>query len=194
MANTNTPEENRTVKPIGVTVEKRNLSTRFADLFLADNIDSIKKYIFENILVPNLKRFFADSAHGAVDAFFYKKQGQSTYNANVPWSTGTSFVNNYGAYYTGNAAPVPQNNPNDIYQYKYLGWATKDLADKALATLRGEIAQYNAVSINTYLALMSRTGPLNGWNYGWRELGSSVQPYSSGGWWFISFPDPVKIK
>jgi len=190
----NTPEENRTLAPIGYTVEKKSLSTKFAELFLADSIDSIKKYVLTNILIPNLKRFFADSAHGAVDAFFYKKSGQGTYNGNVPWSTGTSFANNYSAYYSGGVSYVPQNNPNDIYEYKSLGWTNKDLADRALATLRGEIAQYGTVSINTYLALMSRTGPLNGWNYGWRNLGNEVDVFSSGGYWFINFPEPEKIK
>lgn len=188
-----TPEQNvnRSLNPIGHTVEKKTVADKFQQLFLADTVGAIKTHIFEKIIVPNLVRFVADTMHGAVDAFFYKRNGQTPFGGYTSWNSGANFANNYGSYF--NTGQMPNTNPNDIFMYKTLGWATNDLALTALGKLKGEIAQYGAVSINTYLSLMDRTGPINGWNYGWRDL-SQTGTYASGGWWFINFPEPQKIK
>lgn len=187
-----TPEQNvnRSLNPIGHTVEKKTVADKFQQLFLADTVGAIKTHIFEKIIVPNLVRFVADTMHGAVDAFFYKRNGQAPFGGYTSWNSGASFVNNYGSYF--NAGQTVPNN-NDISMYKYLAWPTRELAEQALIRLRGEIVQYQAVSINTYLSLMDRTGPINGWNFGWKNL-DQANVFQSGGMWYISFPEPIKIR
>ena len=181
---------NHKLEPIGYTVEKKSIADKFQSLFLADSISSIKSHIFKKVIVPNLIRFIADTAHASVDAFFYKRDGQNPLGGYSSWTSGSSFINNYSSMFNN---PVINNNPNDIMQYKYLGWPTKEHADTALVKLRGEIVTYGATSINTYMSLMGRTGPITGWNYGWKNL-DAAQPYCSGGAWYISFPEPVKIR
>lgn len=183
----------RTIHPIGQAVEKKPLSAKFSDLFLADSIGVIKTHIVKNILVPNIIRFVADTAHGAIDSFFYKRPGSPTGTGYSTWTPGGSFVNNYGSYFNPNPNMTMAQANDDIYRYKYMGWRTEDQAKRALAELRGDIAQYQKTSVNTYLAMGGITGPLNGWNFGWRNLDTATA-YYSGGYWYINFPEPVSLK
>ena len=184
-------KETHKMEPIGYTVEKKSIADKFQSLFLADSLDAIKRHIFEKVIVPNLIRFVADSFHASIDAFFYKRNGTTPTGGWTSWTSGSSFVNNYNAMYNSGATNLAAN--NDISQYKFLGWPTRELAEQAMVRLRGDIAQYGATSINTYLSLMDRTGPINGWSWGWRNL-DQASTYTSGGLWYISFPEPVKIR
>jgi hypothetical protein len=153
-----------------VRTQKKTKATKLADIFIADDMNSVTKYIFSEVLVPSLKKTLADAVKTGVDKLLY---GDSSADMSAPKVPATRI--SYNGYYGGNQ-PVKSNTmlPNEeTYDYNNIILASRGDAEAVLMGMDDIIAKYEIVSVADLYDLVGITGKYTDYKYGWSDIRSA---------------------
>lgn len=171
------------IKPVvHATVKKKSAITRFSEVFLADDLNSVVQNLVSEVLIPAIKRTASELIKNGSDMLIW---GESRKTANTPFASRVS--------YTDYFQPNRQSSVDQKISWDQILFSTRSEAEAVLVVMKDIIDRYGTASIaNLYeLADISTTNyTLN--RYGWKSLDDAfIKPTPSG--YIIKFPRPIQI-
>jgi hypothetical protein len=172
--------------------KKKTEVRKFADVFLSEDIGSVKSYILLDVLVPAIKKLFSDIITNGVDMILYGGTGRSGRN-----SSNASKIS-YQKYYDRDESRKPYNQPQNHrrnnFDYDEIIFETRGDAESVLQALEEVISQYGSASIaDLYdLANMS-TNNYTATKYGWNEIPSTCKPIRIRDGYILKLPRAVPL-
>jgi len=174
------PEKKAEKAVIGpVKTRKKNDIRKLADVFISDDVESVKSYIWMDVLIPAAKKTVSDIVGGvfdiiknSVDVYLYGEDAIRKKSSN---GSRTS----YGKFYDKRDARDERRSPRDAksnarFDYEYLLFDSRGDVEAIIAQMEDVIDQYNLVSVATlYNDILDRSAPYTAENYGWTNVRSA---------------------
>lgn len=163
----NEKKVNPVVDPSQVKTRKKSIGKKFAEVFLSDEVSSVKSYIFYDVVVPAIKDTIADVVKGAIDLLLYgntkQTKKQDSYFGNV----------SYTSYSTiSNKQPKAARLENH-YDYRDIIFNSRSAAEEVLTQMVELISTYRQASVADLYDACNIIGNFTDNKYGWRDLSSA---------------------
>lgn len=168
-----------------VKIKKKSEARKFADIFLPEDISNVKSFIFQDVLIPALKKVISDT----VDTFLYggSRRGGSTSNASKV---------SYSSYYGGDRFDRRDDRPPfDTRRGFDLGdiiLDTRQEANDVLNRMEELIDSYKQVTVGDLYDLLGKSCDYTANNYGWTSVRAAEVIRTRDGY-LIKFPRPMAI-
>ena len=160
------PEKRVEKVTVNAVKTKKNGVRKFTDVFISEDINNVKSYIFTDVLIPAFKKTISDVVTNGIDMILYGGNGRNRGQRNPIGST-VSYV----SYYDRKNSPDPRNTqPKTGFSYDDLVFATRAEADAALDQMEEVIAKYGFVTVNDLYDMVELTAPYTSEKYGWVNL------------------------
>lgn len=175
------PEKKAEKAVIGpVKTRKKTDIRKLADVFISDDVDSVKSYIWMDVLVPAAKKTVSDIVSGVfdiikntVDIYLYGEDAVRKKSSN---GSRTS----YGKFYDKRD---DSRSPRDArysersrarFDYEYLLFDSRGDVESIIAKMEDVIEEYDHISVATlYNDILDRSAPYTAENYGWTNVKSA---------------------
>lgn len=180
-------------------VRKRNSWTRFAETFLGDDIQSIRSYLFYDMLVPGIK----EGILSAIEMLFFgTARGRRTGSCggarrNVDRA---SYMINYGSYSNGSRSRSRDRDDRDLdsrysVSMEDIEFDSRAEAEKVLDALREDIAHYNEATLSAYYQYAGvSSNDYTAGDRGWTNLDMAIRPRRvRGGGYVLDLPRPQQL-
>lgn len=156
------------VKKDGVVSTKKPLSQKFAEMFISDDTDSIKNYIFMDVIVPGIKNTILDvmemAFFGTVSG---KKRGRSSRRDDRT---------DYRSYYGDSSRRDRRDRDNkersrrdDKLDYRNIVLLNREDTEEVVEQLHKRIKKHGAASIADLFDLIGEPSNYNDNNWGWMD-------------------------
>lgn len=168
-----------------VATKKKSGVMKFAELFVPEDVTSVREYVINDILVPAGKKAITD----IVDIFLYGEPGHSKRNT----SSGSRV--SYGRYYEkkdDRPSYGGSTKTRSGYEYDDIVLDNRGEAEGVLMALDDIIAEYGVTSVADLYELVGITENYTDHKYGWTNL-SSAKVVRAGDGYLIKLPKALPI-
>lgn len=156
-----------------VKTKKRNGLRKLTNVFIPEDVDNVKSYIFEDIVAPAVKDIILDAVKAVLGT--NGKNGRKSTASKV----------SYRKYYDS-AEPRRNNynsrNSSSICDYDDIFFDTRSEAENVLGAMDEILATYKIVRVADYFDLAGIDGPWTGNDYGWTDLRMAKIIYTRDGY------------
>lgn len=159
---------------------KKSFGKRLVSLLIPEDISDIKRYIIEDVIIPEIKEIIMSSVETAL--------------------TGSSRRRNSGGktdYTKKYVSPQPkatQQNTDSrtVFRSDDYVFQTRDEAEDVLANLVGAIEEFDSVSVSDFLDSIGKVSVYTDENYGWESLGAAkIKRVREG--YILELPRPISL-
>lgn len=169
-------------------VKKKSDFQKLTEVFLPEDIHSVKDKIVKEIAIPAIKKFISDG----VDMILYGDGG-----GNRKKQKGGSTINYGGFWYSGDSKErdkPARNSGRNIYDFNNLLFETRGDAEMVLDSMQEIISNYESVSVADLYDLADvEIENSSASNYGWYNLQSAKAVGTPDGGYILRLPKPVVI-
>ena len=189
---TKVTEEKRIQKVVkGPVKTKRNDVRKFADIFISEDVASVKNYIFMDVLVPAIKKAIYDIVTNGIDMFLYGGTGKGKSGSNnqkVSYRNYYDQKNNSSSGYRGS-----ENTKNhNAFDYDDIVFSNRGEAEAARQQMQDIVARYGIVTVNDLYEMTPLTAPYTSQKYGWMDV-SNVEVMRVRDGYILKLPRAVPI-
>ena len=164
---------------------KTKKKSKFAEMFLADDVHNLGSYILKDMVIPKAKAFIVDvvdvllnGSSSSRPSFRNTRAGQISY---IDYSSKTR-----------NYSSSSENSTRSGYSYEDIVVSSRAEAEEVLTRLDEAIETYGMVSIADLYDLVGKTSDYTDQKYGWKNLRSAEAVRVSDGWW-IKLPKATTL-
>lgn len=146
--------------------ERKSGVRKLADIFISEDIDSVKSYVLLDVLVPALKKAVSDIVTNGIDMILYGESGRTKNR------TASSKVS-YSRYYDSRDREPESRRINPTYGSDDISVESRGEAEDVLYQLETLISRYGMASIGDLYDLVGITvgsGNYTVENYGWTDI------------------------
>ena len=170
-------------------VKKKSEIRKFTDVFLQEDMDSVKNYIIMDVVIPAIKTAICDVVKNGVDMLLY---GESSIQQRKSPGTKISYRQFYGQNNDRRDISEPRVN-RATYDYNDIIISNdRGEAEKVLATLDELMSAYGIVSVADFYEAVDVTGTYVDNNYGWTDISSARVVRTRDGY-MIKFPKAMPL-
>lgn len=150
----------------GPVKTRKNDARKFAGIFISEDADTVKSYLFMDVFVPALKKLVSDVVRDGIDMLLYGRvQNHKGGGANRI---------QYSKYYTnsdgrGDRFASSGSNSNSRFNYDDLAFTTRGDAEVVLQRMREAVHEYRLISVADMYDLAGYAAPYTSARYGWTE-------------------------
>lgn len=161
-------------------VKRKNDLLKFADIFIQEDIENIKNYIIQDVLIPNIKRTISESINMLLYGEFSVKEKNS--------------VTNYRKFYEKNERKSNVNiaKAKNRYEFNNIIFDTRSDAEEVLSEMRLAIKAYDFVSVFDMYDFSGLQTDHIDTKYGWADLQDAMVTYTMEGY-IIKLPRPLPL-
>ncbi len=174
-----------------VKVKKRSGIKKMADEFIKEDAESVKSYIFMDILLPAMKKAISDVISNGVDMLLYGETRGGRRN-----NSSTSRIS-YRSYYDDrDDRRRDYNRPSRRsggYDFDEFVMERRGDAEAVLDTMVDILDRYGVVRVTDFYELMGERGNYTDNKYGWTDLRNTAVKSVRGGGYIIDLPRPTVI-
>lgn len=183
-------EERKATKVVrgSATIQKKGAISKFASIFIAEDIANVKEFIIKDVLIPTAKKAIDDIFSEGIHMLLYKGEPRRT--------TGRGGVSrvSYGGFYNNQQlkreeTPRTQN----LSDFENILFDNRGDAEAVLTQMDEIVSMYGIVSVADLYDSAGLTCPFTWNNYGWRDIRSATVLSMQGGY-VIKLPRPMPIK
>ena len=150
-----------------VKTKKKSGFRKLVDAFIQEDATTVKNYIWNEVLVPAVKKTFSDTVTNALDMFLWGKNGGRRPRGNAERVS-------YRSYYDRPSSSYRESDRRQrSYDYDDVILDSREEADEVLARMEELLADYKVVSVADFYDLVGITGKTTDNNYGWTDLRSA---------------------
>ena len=171
-------------------IKKKGKTSKFAEMFIAEDVSSVKSYIISDILIPAAQKLFVDTVRDAANMLVYGRtdRGKRT----------SGFRADYVSYnrYSDRRyddRPASDSRARSGYSYDDVILESRGEAEEVLDTMRDAIEEYGMVSVMDLYDLVGITGEYTDNNYGWKNL-RNAEPIRVRDGYMLKMPKAVPLK
>lgn len=161
------PEKKDVKKVISGTakVKKKSALTKFTEVFIPEDIDSVKDYILFDVMIPAAKKFLSDS----VDALLYggTRKSKGGIAGRVSFIDYNKASTRDRDRYSGSSESRGTHSSTDVI------FESRGDAEAVLMAMDELIGVYGVVSIADFNDLCEVSGQYTDNNYGWMNITSA---------------------
>ena len=166
-------EEKRVQKVVKTPVKtKKNDVRKLTDLFISEDVSSVKSYIFMDVLVPAIKKAIYDIVTNGIDMFLYggTGKGKSSSSGNkVSYRNYYEQKNSSSSGYRGSENTKPRNG----FEYDDIIFDNRGEAEAVKQQLQATIGRYGVVTIADLYDMVDLTPPYTSQKYGWMDVSNT---------------------
>ena len=162
--------------------KKKSGFRKIADALIVEDAANVKTYIFNDVVIPSIKKTINDLVTNSLEMFLFGKSGGTK-------TTSASKIS-YRSYYEGKRTPTQDRSTRygDGLDYDDIEFETRGDAESVLSSMYDVIDRYNVVSVGDFYDLANiQTSNYNLNNYGWTNL-NGARVVSTGNGYVIRFP------
>ena len=164
---TNTIPAKKVEKVVKGTVKKKKKSevSKFKDVFISEDANSVKNYIFMDVLVPSIKKALSDIVKDGIDMILYgdKRSGNRSNSSRV----------SYRDYSSGSGRRENNRSTRTNYDFADLVYDTRSEAESVLASMDEIMDTYNVVTVADMYDLSGVTCNYTDNKYGWMNISNA---------------------
>lgn len=151
-----------------VKTKKPSDIKKFTDVFISEDMSSVKSYILVDVLVPAVKKAISDIVTNGIDMLLYGESGRSEKRS-------TASKVSYRSYYDkGNdRRDRVSSRPREGYSYDDIYLDNRGEAEDVLERMEELQSVYGMVSVADLYDLVGITGKYTDNKYGWTDLRSA---------------------
>lgn len=182
------------IKPVvtGKTKRKKNEIRKFTDIFFADDWESIKSYIKDDILIPAAKKACYDVIEGSLSMSLFGGRGGS--NGSRRRDIDKVSYRDYTASSRRDDRRVDTRRTKSVLDYDDILFTSKGDAELVLTSMIDVLDEYETVSVADFYELCKEPDiPNTAHSYGWDNLSKAYVDITRGGY-IIRFPKVRPIK
>ena len=162
------PEEKKKVEKVvtgTVKTKKKTDIRKFTDNFISEDLNTVKSYIFMDVLIPAVKKAISDVVRNGIDMILYGDSAHSKSNS------GASKVS-YRSYYDGakNRRDSESARTRTSYSYDNIIFDNRGEAEDVLARMDELVDTYGNASVADLYDLVGITGNYTDNKYGWTNI------------------------
>ena len=177
------------------SIKRAGVIDKFVSNFVLGDMDSIKTYLVNEILVPRMRDIFNDAWASAGDILF---NGSSGTGKRRSGDRRRSYSSYYASWRDDDRRRDREREADDESRirrdYRSISYETRADAMRVLDVLRDAIDQYKQVSIDdVYDASGISSDNPTYRDYGWKDL-TEAEVLRVNGEYKIDFPKPVRIE
>lgn len=170
-----------------VRSKKKNGIQKFADNFIAEDINNVKSYIFMDVLVPAIKKAFSDVVTNGIDMILYGETGGR--KRNTPGSKVS-----YRSYYDKpNERERSHLRTSNGRSYDDIVLDNRGEAEGVLSKMEELMDVYGVVSVADLYDLVGIDGDYTDNKYGWTDIRSASIVRTRDGGYLIKLPRALPI-
>ena len=177
-----------------VVTKKKGIGEKFSETFLSSDLETVKRSVLFDILIPAAKDTLSDMTKGLIDGLLYgDRRGSRTYR-----DRGSSRVyRSYDSYYDDRPRHRSRDddapfNLSSKPQVDNLIFDTRGDAEEVLSNAIDYIEEYDSITVKELYAYAGKKTDYTKDKYGWYDLSSaSVERIREG--YLLKLPKPVVI-
>lgn len=150
----------------GVKTKKKSELSKVKDVFIAEDIDTIKNYIIMDVLVPAFKKAVSDIVRNGIDMLLYGEVGSEKRSS-------TASKVSYRSYYERNNDRSSGSRVKPTYGYDDIVLESRGEAEEVLDKLEELIETFKIASVADLYDLVGVSCDYTANNYGWTNLRSA---------------------
>lgn len=151
-----------------VKTKKKSEIRKFADVFIAEDVSSVKSYIIGEVLIPAAKKALSDIVTNGIDMILYGSTGVSKRRS------GSGSRASYSSYYDRDRRSDRDDRysrtSRTAYSYDDIILDNRGEAEEVLAGMDALLEQYQLVSVADLNELVGISGNYTDNRYGWTDL------------------------
>ena len=180
-------EKKKVEKVVNGTVKtKPNTARKFTNIFISEDVSSVKSYIFMDVLVPAIKKAVSDIVRDGIDMLLY---GESKGRKN---STNASYVS-YRSYSDRDRRDDRGGSRSRIgYNFDDIILESRGEAEEVLTRMDELIDTYGIVSVADLYDLVGITGNYTDNKYGWTNI-RNAEPVRVRNGYILKLPKALPI-
>lgn len=166
-----TPTKAPTDKKVGKVVSgnvkvKKNEIRKFTDIFIAEDIDTVKDYVVNDLVVPTCKNLFVDLIQNSVEMLVLGgRRGGSGHRTTADRVS----YRDYGSY-SRDDRRVSTGRTRNNFDYEDFEFDYRRDAETVLDQMDDIIRRYGLVRVSDLYDMCDRTAPHTAHNYGWTSM------------------------
>lgn len=145
---------------------KKSSTRKLADVFLSEDVDSVKSYIMTDVVIPNVKKFIDDVVSNAVHMFLYGDTVSTS--RSIP---GSKIA--YDKIGSPSRATVRPTYGPAAYDFDDVVVDTRGEAEAIISQMDDLMETYGMVSVADLLDLCGITSRFTDNKYGWTDIRSA---------------------
>lgn len=165
------PEKNvEKVTTGAVKTKKKSELRKFTDVFISEDVESVKLYILMDVLVPTIKKAVVDIVSDGIQMIMYGEKGG---NANKSTASRVSYRSYYDRQRDDRGSRYSQPRQVGGYNYDDIILETRGEAEEVLSRMDELVETYNMVSVADLCDLVGATCKYTDNKYGWTDIRSA---------------------
>lgn len=156
----NTVEDKNKVDKIVKGKVKTKKKNSILASFINDDLQDIKKYIVEDVLIPTIKKTITDVVKNSIDMFFYGEVSRSRSNSSRI---------SYSSYYDRDRESRSRSRRNSLL-IDDIVLESRAEAEEVLDRLDEMIEEFGMASVLNLYDLIGVTAPFTADKYGWTDI------------------------
>lgn len=171
-------------------VKKKGKSSKFAEMFIAEDVSNVKSYIVSDVLIPAAKKLFVDAIKDAADMLVYGRTDRGKRSSGFR----ADYVS-YNRYSDRRYDDRPSNDSRTRAGYSYddVILETRGEAEEVLDAMNDVIETYGMVSVMDLYDLVGISGQYTDNNYGWKNL-RNAEPVRMRDGYMLKLPRAIPLK
>lgn len=149
------------------TKKKNDNVKKFTDVFISEDIENVKSYIFMDIFVPAIKKAISDIFSNGIDMLLYGDSGKSRKRTPADRVSYRSYDRAY------DRRDYNATRPRTRYSYDEIILDNRGEAQAVLDGMYEVLDMYGRVRVADFYDLVGVTGNPQDNNYGWTSLQSA---------------------
>ena len=174
-----------------VKKKKKNGLSNFIDNFISEDVNSVKDFIFRDVLVPAIRDAIYDVGKGALDMILYGEKGRSS-------SRSTASKVSYRQYYDRGEYNTRSSNRRTQTRLRYddVVYVCEEDVDDVLDEMANIFDMYDSVSIADLCELIGDedvTSDYTDNKYGWTSM-RNIRKVKVRDGWIIEYPKVTPLR
>lgn len=187
----NATPQKRVEKPVASgKLRKKSEISKLSDVFLADDVGNVGRFIVNDVVIPTVKNLFYDIVENSLKMALFGERGRGGRKT----SRNGEFVD-YNRVSSRRVERDPYDEPpvRTRYRYNDIEYETRGEAEYVLDQMDALIDRYGRVSIADLYDLSEITGEYTEHRYGWTNLSGADIYRNRYGKYMIKFPKAVPL-
>ena len=189
MPESNTNEEKKLDKVISGNAKKKK--PKLSDIFTTEDIGNVRYYLFQDVLIPNIKKLIHDIVTNGVDMFLYRDGSGGRGNKS------SISRPSYRKYYDDGRRDAYTDRPRERNKFGHADIVVDNRgeAEEILGTLEDACEKYDGfVTVGALYDLAGIDHKYTDYDYGWtRQMLRDAKIVRERDGYLLTFPRPIPL-
>lgn len=170
-------------------VKKKGKTSKFAEMFIAEDASSVKSYIVSDVLIPAAKKLVSDIVKDGIEMILYggTSRGKRTSGYRADYVS-------YNRYSDRKYDDRPRGESvRSGYSYDDVYLESRGEAEEVLDQMSNIIEEYGMVSVMDLYDLVGITGQYTDNKYGWTNI-RNAEPVRTRDGYMLKLPRAIPLK